>query len=46
MPWALLELPDHARNRVFTLAGPAYRLMWLLTRDRFARQNRKAMRYV
>jgi hypothetical protein len=46
VPWALHELPDSVRNRVFTLAGPAYRLIWLLTRDRFAPQNRKAMRHV
>ncbi len=46
VPWALHELPDDVRDRVFTLTGPAYRLMWLLTRDRFERQNRRAMRYV
>ena len=27
-------------------AGPAYRLICLLTSDRFARQNRRAMRHV
>jgi hypothetical protein len=46
VPWALHQLPDEVRDRVFTITGPAYRLIWLLTRDRFARQNRRAMRYV
>ena len=37
---------DEVRDRVFTLTGPAYRLMWLLTHARFERQNWRAMRHV
>ena len=43
--WALLGLPDEGRRRILETAGPAYRLVDLLTRRRFARREQSAFRY-
>jgi Hemerythrin HHE cation binding domain len=46
VPWAMHELPGDVRDRVFSTVGPAYRILWLLTRRGFARRHAAAMRYL
>ena len=48
MPWALDGLP-RPTSGVSLFAGPGgggYRLVWLLTRGRFARAQRRALAYL
>ncbi len=44
VPWVIHELPLDARRQLFAEmpGGKAYRIIWLLTRRRFARADRRA----
>jgi hemerythrin-like domain-containing protein len=42
VPWVCLGLPDDVLRHAFALKGQALRVLWLLTRRRFARQHRQA----
>ena len=47
VPWALHRVPGHALRRLFSLpGGGAHRLLWSLTRRRFARRTAIAFRYL
>lgn len=45
VPWALHGLPDDVRELVLERTGVVFRLVWQLTRHRFARQDAEAMRF-
>ena len=45
VPWLVHELTPDARAHVFRTTGPVYRLIWLLTRSRFARADHEVMRH-
>jgi len=45
VPWVLQGLPDDARDRILTTAGPAYALIGALTRGRYMRREQVAFRY-
>ena len=46
VPWAMHEVPDDVRERVFAApGGAAFRVLWRLTRGRFARREARAFRY-
>jgi hypothetical protein len=44
VPWVIHELPLDARRKLFggMPGGKAYRVIWHLTRRRFARADRRA----
>jgi len=42
VPWVCLGLPADVRDHTFATAGGPFRLLWLLTRRRFARKQRLA----
>jgi hemerythrin-like domain-containing protein len=42
VPWVCLGLPAEIRERGFAVAGFGFRLVWLVTRRRFARKERRA----
>jgi hemerythrin-like domain-containing protein len=42
VPWAAYDVPREALTRVLAEAGPGFRVVWLLTRRRFARRERAA----
>ena len=42
VPWVCLDLPAHAREHAFGTAGRGFKVVWLLTRRRFARLQRQA----
>ena len=46
VPWVLDELPDEGRERMFAMAGSAYRVVAALFRPRYERRDRVAFRYV
>lgn len=47
VPWALHEVPAEVRDRLFDgPGGTMHRVIWLLTRRRFARHDRTAFRHV
>jgi len=45
VPWALSEVPASAMPDLFARTGGAHRLIWRLTRGRFARREARAFRY-
>ena len=45
VPWAISEVPASALTDLFARTGGAHRLIWRLTRRRFARQEARAFRY-
>lgn len=46
VPWALDGVPDDVRERVFAApGGAAFKVLWRLTRGRFARREARAFRY-
>ncbi len=45
LPWAMDEVPDKARERLFEQTPPGYGLLLRLLRPRFERAERKAFRY-
>ncbi|MFT4201445.1 hemerythrin domain-containing protein [Gordonia sp. (in: high G+C Gram-positive bacteria)] len=45
VPWAMSGLSDEGRERMFALAGAPYRVIYALSRRRFARRERAAFRY-
>lgn len=46
VPWAAYGLPREALARVFAEAGLGFKVVWLLTRRRFASREARAFRYV
>jgi hemerythrin-like domain-containing protein len=46
VPWAAYDVPREARDRVLAEAGLAFRVVWLLTRRRFARREARAFAHV
>lgn len=47
VPWVLSEVPAQARRQAFAApGGRAHHLMWLATRNAFAKRERYAFRYV
>jgi hemerythrin-like domain-containing protein len=46
IPWAATDLDERARDRAFAGAGPAFRVLYRLTRARFAREEAVAFRHV
>ena len=44
VPWALHERAGRARRSLFATTGRLHRLVWLLTRRRFAAARRRAFR--
>jgi iron-sulfur cluster repair protein YtfE (RIC family) len=46
VPWVLDELPEEGRERMFAMAGPAYRLLAALFRPRYERRDAVAFRYL
>lgn len=42
VPWAAYDVPREARDRVLAEAGLPFRVVWLLTRRRFARREARA----
>jgi len=47
VPWVLHEVPAEVRDQLFAEpGGAAHRIVWLLTRGRFARQDRRAFRHL
>lgn len=42
VPWAAYDVPRTARDRVLAEAGLPFRVVWLLTRRRFARREARA----
>ena len=42
VPWVCLDLPADAREHAFGTAGRGFKVVWLLTRRRFARIQRQA----
>lgn len=46
VPWAASGLPREVRDHVFAKTDKGFRLVWLLTRRRFARQQARAFRHV
>jgi hypothetical protein len=42
VPWVCLGLPDDVLRRGFAMNGQGMRVLWLLTRRRFARSQRRA----
>ena len=42
--WALHRLPQEGRDRMFAMAGPAYRVLHLVVRRRFERREATAFR--
>ena len=46
VPWALHQVPAELREQMFTHTGTAHRLMWVLTRRRFERSDRRAFRHL
>ncbi len=45
VPWVLDELPEEGRERMFAMAGPAYRLLSRLFVPRYERRTRAAFKY-
>ncbi len=45
VPWAASELPRPVRDDVFAKTDPAFRLIWHVTRHRFARQQARAFQH-
>ena len=45
VPWVLSEVPESALPDLFARTGGAHRLIWRLTRRRFARREAAAFRY-
>lgn len=45
VPWAAYDVPREARDRVLAEAGPGFRVVWLLTRRRFARREERAFAF-
>ena len=45
VPWAVSEVPASALPDLFARTGGAHRLIWRLTRRRFARREARAFRY-
>jgi hypothetical protein len=46
VPWVLDGLPDEGRERMFALAGGAYRVLAALVRPRYERRDAVTFRYV
>jgi hemerythrin-like domain-containing protein len=46
VPWAAYDVPRAALDRVFAEAGRGFWVLWLLTRGRFARRERRAFAHV
>jgi hemerythrin HHE cation binding domain-containing protein len=46
VPWAAHGVPRADRDRLFREAGLGFRLVWLLTRGRFARRQARTFRHV
>ena len=46
VPWAAYGVPRDVLDGVFAKAGPGFRVVWLLTRGRFARRQARAFRHV
>jgi hemerythrin-like domain-containing protein len=46
IPWAATDLDERSRDRAFSGAGPAFRVLYRLTRGRFAREDAVAFRHV
>jgi hypothetical protein len=45
VPWAAYGVPREALDRVLADTDPGFKLVWLLTRRRFARREARAFRY-
>lgn len=46
VPWAASGLPRDVLDQVFAKTEPGFKLVWLLTRRRFARREARALRHV
>jgi len=46
VPWAASGLPREVLDQVFAKTEPGFRVVWLLTRRRFARRQARAFRHV
>lgn len=46
VPWAAYDVPRDVLSRVLAEAGLPFRVVWLLTRRRFARRERRAFAWV
>lgn len=46
VPWAASGLPREVLDRVFAKTEPGFKVIWLLTRRRFARRQARALRHV
>ena len=45
VPWAAYGVPREVLARVFAEADPGFKLVWLVTRRRFARREERVFRY-
>lgn len=45
VPWAAYGVPRESLDRVFAQAGAGFRVVWLLTRRRFARREARTFRF-
>jgi hemerythrin-like domain-containing protein len=45
VPWVVSGMPEAARIEVFGKTEPAFRVVWLVTRRRFARREERAFRH-
>lgn len=46
VPWAAYAVPAEHQARIFRSTGRMFWLIWLATRGRFARAERRAFRYL
>ena len=46
VPWAMHGLSGWARRQVFAAGGTAHRVLWMLSRRRFERLDRRAFRHL
>lgn len=46
VPWAAYDVPRDVRSRVLDEAGLGFRIVWLLTRRRFARREQEAFAWI
>lgn len=46
VPWAASDVPRQVLDQVFAKTEPGFKVIWLLTRGRFARRQARAFRHV
>ena len=46
VPWVAYGIPTEHHERIFAVVPPAFKMVWLLTRGRFAKAERRTFRYV